>query len=244
MIPIATRGLARLWRLALSDILATLRDPMLVIAATMCLVPPLLFALWGDEIRAFGLRQFGLSNLLLLLAPVAIMLPASLIGWVVGFLLLEDRDEGTLLALSVTPVGKGGVLGFRLIAAGALSAMLAAATLPFVLPGLDPGHALGVLVLVGLSGVLASVALPALARNKVEGLALTKISNLAIIVPLAALLPAPFRYGLGWLPSYWLGELLLVDANPMAASLAVAVGVALHLAAIGLLIRRFLNRSG
>ena len=32
--------------------------------------------------------------------------------------------------------------------------------------------------------------------------------------------------------------------NSLAASLAVAVGVALHLAAIGLLIRRFLNRSG
>ncbi len=240
----ATRSLTRLGRLALSDILATLRDPMLVIAATMCLVPPLIFALWGNQIAAFGAENFGVPDLRRVLAPVALILPAALIGWVVGFLLLEDRDEGTLLALAVTPVGQGGVLSFRLIAAGCLSAVLAAATLPFVLPGLDPVRALGALVLVGLSGVLATVALPALARNKVEGLALTKVSNLAILVPLAALLPAPFRYLFGWLPSYWLGELLLVEAGPLVASLAVAVGAVLHLAAIALLIRRFMARSG
>jgi fluoroquinolone transport system permease protein len=238
------RQVGRVWRLTVSDVLATLRDPVLVIAATMSLVPPLLFALWGEQIVAFGAGQLGVPDLRRLLAPSALLLPASLIGWVVGFLVLEDRDEGTLLALSVTPVGKGGVLGFRLAAAGGLSALLAAATLPFVLPGLDPLRVLAVLVLVGLAGVLATVILPALARNKVEGLALTKISNLVILVPLAALLPAPFRYLFGWLPSYWLGELLFVEAGPIAASLMVAAGVVLHLCAIGLLVRRFLNRSG
>lgn len=244
MSPGATRSFTRLWQLALSDILATLRDPMLVIAATMCLVPPLIFALWGNQIVAFGAEHLSVSDLRLVLAPVALMLPASLIGWVVGFLLLEDRDEGTLLALAVTPVGQGGVLSFRLIAAGCLSALLAAATLPFVLPGLDLLRGFATLVLVGLSGMLATAVLPALARNKVEGLALTKVSNLVILVPLAALLPAPFRYLFGWLPSYWLGELLFVGAGPFAASLEVAVGIVLHLAAIGLLIRRFLGRAG
>ena len=158
--------------------------------------------------------------------------------------LLEDRDEGTLLALAVTPVGQGGVLSFRLVAAGCLSALLAAATLPFVLPGLGLLQGLATLVLVGLSGVLATAVLPALARNKVEGLALTKVSNLVILVPLAALLPAPFRYLFGWLPSYWLGELLFVGAGPVVTSLAVAAGVALHLGAIALLVRRFLRRAG
>lgn len=244
MIPGAARSLGRLWRLTLSDVLATLRDPMLFIAATMCLVPPLIFALWGEQIVAFGAAHLGVPDLRLVLAPVALMLPAALIGWVVGFLLLEDRDEGTLLALAVTPVGKGGVLGFRLVAAGLLSAVLAAVTLPFVRPGLDLFGVLATLVLVGLSGVLATVILPAIARNKVEGLALTKVSNLVILVPLAALLPAPFRYLFGWLPSYWLGELLFVEAGPVWVSLAFVAGVVLHLMAIGLLVRHFLRKAG
>ncbi len=36
-----------------------------------------------------------------------------LIGWVTGFLLLEDRDDGPLLAVDVTPIGKCGFLAYR-----------------------------------------------------------------------------------------------------------------------------------
>ena len=42
--------------------------------------------------------------------------------------------------------------------------------------------------------VIAAALLPALARNKVEGLALTKLTNIMAVVPLLALLPSPWRF--------------------------------------------------
>ena len=58
----------------------------------------------------------------------------TLIGWVTGFLLLEDRDEGTLLALDVTPVGKSGFLLYRVGVTATLAVALTLYAWPLVIP--------------------------------------------------------------------------------------------------------------
>ena len=55
------------------------------------------------------------------LAPIVFVLPALLIAWVTGFLMLEDRDDRALLALDVTPPGKAGFLAYRVTVTAGVS---------------------------------------------------------------------------------------------------------------------------
>jgi hypothetical protein len=61
---------------------------------------------------------------------------------------------------------------------------------------------------VAAEAILATAVLPAMARNKVEGVALTKLTNLAAFVPLIAFLPSSWRFLAGPVPTYWIGEML------------------------------------
>jgi hypothetical protein len=172
-------------------------------------------------------------------------IPAFLVGWVTGFLLLEDRDEGTLLALDVTPLGKGGFLAYR---AGVTALVTAGITLlawPLIAPVLTIGTAFLVAALVAAEAVAATVVLPAIARNKVEGLALTKLTNIAGIAPLLAFIPSPLRYIAGVVPTFWIGE-LLGPVTPPALPLAVSaiLAIAVHTATVWFLFALFRRRPG
>lgn len=228
----------RVGRLLAADAKSVWRDPILGVALGMSLAIAPGLAAFSIQIDAVMADQFGLADASRLLVPMALVLPAMLVAWMVGFLLLEDRDDGALLAIAVTPVGRPAFLAWRSALAALLAALFCVYGCALVAPGL-PLPLVGILAaLIGAEAVAAAVILPALARNKVEGLALTKLTNLAALAPFLALLPAPWRYLGGIIPSYWIGELLLVPAGE-ALPLAASVGLALvcHVAALLLVFR-------
>ena len=101
------------------------RDPILLLVMVMSALMPVLFTTFKADLNQFGLQFFDLPNLSTYVAPIAFLMPAYLIGWVFGFLLLEDRDDHTLLAVETTAVGKQGFLIYRLTIASIISAILA-----------------------------------------------------------------------------------------------------------------------
>jgi fluoroquinolone transport system permease protein len=234
----------RFGRLLLSDAMNIGRDPMLLFAIVLSVVPAIAFHLGQADMDAAALAAFGVERFSRYVAPVALLVPPFLIGWVTGFLLLEDRDDGPLAAVAVTPVGKGGFFAYRATVTVLVTAAVTVLGLRLILPELGPGQAVLLLVLVPGEAVIAALVLPAIARNKVEGLALTKLTNLAIIAPLLAIVPTPWRLLGGVVPSYWIGELLGLSGQsplPMAALAGVAVSV--HLAWGCLLYRLFVRRT-
>jgi hypothetical protein len=219
----------RLATLLAADAMNVGRDPMLVSACILSVLPSV--GLWAarDAIDSAGAGA-GIDALSLYFVPVALLLPAFLIGWVTGFLLIEDRDDGPLLALDVTPVGKAGFLVYRLAVSGVLAAAITVLAMQLLLPSAPLWLKLLLLVTIPADAALSAVVLLALARNKVEGLALTKLINLAVIVPFAALIPSPLRFAAGIIPTYWLGELLgLVGAAAVPQLLATILLVATHI---------------
>jgi fluoroquinolone transport system permease protein len=219
----------RLATLLAADAMNVGRDPMLVSACILSVLPSV--GLWAarDAIDSAGAGA-GIGALSLYFVPVALLLPAFLIGWVTGFLLIEDRDDGPLLALDVTPVGKAGFLVYRLAVSGVLAAAITVLAIQLLLPPAPLWLKLLLLVTIPADAALSAVVLLALARNKVEGLALTKLINLAVIVPFAALIPSPLRFAAGIIPTYWLGELLgLVGAAAVPQLLATILLVATHI---------------
>jgi hypothetical protein len=220
------------------------RDPMLLLATAMSIGPALLMVYGRGPLDAAAEHAFELAGFSRYIVPFVLILPAMLIGWVTGFLLLEDRDDGPLLALEATPVGKGGFLGYR----GTVTALVAAGITLWASNLLLPDGNLLIdallALLVAAEAVMAAVVLPAFARNKVEGLALTKLTNIAALVPFVALVPSPWRYIAGALPPYWIGELLSPGVTFVPVWAAIALALVTHAAGVMLLFRMFARRVG
>lgn len=235
----------RFARLFLSDALNVARDPTLVFATLFSLMPAVAFFFGRQPMDAAAAAAFGIADFSRYLAPVALCLPAYLVGWVTGFLFLEDRDEGTLTAIDVTPVGKAGFMGYRVSVTVALATVVTLFGAALVLPGAGWPFAFLLAGLVALQAVSAAFVLPALARNKVEGLALTKLTNIAAVAPLLAVVPSPWRYLAGVVPSFWVGELFGLSPQPLLpAPAVVALALAVHLVIAALLFRLMLRRAG
>lgn len=221
----------RFGRLLASDALNASRDPMLVFATVMSVLPWLGIWYFRDMIDDAVAESFGVGGFSDYLTPFAVLIPAMLIGWVTGFLLLEDRDEGTLLAIDVTPVGKAGFLAYRAVATVVLVAAIAFPATLTLMPTLGVWLALLVALLAGVEGVAAAAVLPAVARNKVEGLALTKVTNIAALLPLIAIVPSGWRYLAGVLPPFWIGEIALLSGERiLSVPVVVLLAVLSHLA--------------
>ena len=234
----------RFGRLLAADAMNVARDPIMPLAIIMCLVPAIALRLFGGSMDSAAEAAFGLPDLSRYVAAIALVIPAGLLGWVAGFLLLEDRDEGTLLAIDVTPVGKQGFLAYRVSATALAAVALTLYNCWLAIPGLTIPTMLLLCVVVACNAVAAAVILPAFARNKVEGLALTKLTNLVILLPLIAAIPSPLRFFGGILPSYWVGELLGLPATPLPLAVAAPLAIAVNVAAVALLFGWFGRRAG
>lgn len=234
----------RLLRLIGSDARNVGRDPILFVALCISVLPALLIFFFRAQLDAAG-AAIGMAGFADIAGAFALALPAFLIGWVTGFLLLEDRDDGPLMAMEVTPIGKGGFLIYRTGVTAAISFLLGLGTCWAIFPGTALGIALLLSAMLAMEAVTVAFLLLALAGNKVEGLALSKLLNFAAIAPVLAALPWTWRYAGGVIPSFWIGEALHLspgDALPLPAVLLA--GTAVHVAVVGLSLWLALRRIG
>lgn len=233
----------RFGQLFVSDALNVARDPTLIFATLFSLVPAIAFFFGKASMDEAAEATFGIANFSLYIASVALCLPAYLVGWVTGFLFLEDRDEGTLIAIDITPVGKTGFMGYRLTVTVLLTMAVTLFGAWLVVPQAGWPTAALLAVLVALQAVSAAFVLPAIARNKVEGLAVTKLVNMLAVAPLLAFVPSPWRYLAGFVPAFWVGEMFAGERYlPMPAVVALALVV--HFAAAVLLYRLMRLKAG
>jgi fluoroquinolone transport system permease protein len=210
--------------------------PLGLAVAARWLLPPAIAALAGR-------LPFDLAALYPhLMSYVLLLLPPAICGMVVGFILLDQRDDHTLTALRVTPLPLTGYLIYRLAAPMLLGLGMTLIALP--LAGLLP---LGPLELLGLALAAAPLApltalfLAAFAANKVQGFALQKALGLFLIAPfLGAVLPPPWQVVLWLVPTYWPAALLgaIPGDGVLLGSLLVG-GLVYQGVLLGGLVRRF-----
>ena len=182
---------------------ALLPAPFLMGALAKFGIPPL------DALLA---RQFGFSlqpwyglidGLLLYLTP-------TLLGMISTFLMLEERDEGIADFYNITPAGGRAYhiarLGLPMAWAFVCSLVVGAI---FTLRALAPMVLLGACLISAAAGALMTLGVSRFAKNRVEGLALSKLTGLSLLGLVAVwFIPAPFSWFFGFMPSYWLGILL------------------------------------
>ncbi|MBI1389027.1 MAG: hypothetical protein GC154_11320 [bacterium] len=168
-------------------------------------------------------------------------------GVVTSFILLEERDEGTLAALRVTPLPPRDYLLHR-----ALLPMLCCApalALSFALTCMDGmtwNGRFAVAAAASFWAPLTGLFTAALAENKIQGFALLKLVGIFQAFPLAAyFVPMPWQLAFGVVPIYWplkMHWMLIDGAGPVWP--CFAAGALLHIICIILLMKIFIRRAG
>jgi fluoroquinolone transport system permease protein len=189
------------------------------------------------EAAGFDLTQY--YPLLISLLAMAMPLVA---GTVIGFLLLDQRDDRTLMALQVTPLGLDGYLVYRLAIPLALSVVFTAVMIP--LTGLA---ALGwvEILLIALSAAplapIMSLFLVLFAENKVQGFALTKASGVIVLPPMVAyFVPGIWHWAFGIVPTFWPARFCwALQAGDASAVWIFLIGWAYLAALLAVFIGRF-----
>lgn len=236
--------LAAIRALGAIDLRNVARDPMLrwVMLLTPCFgllfryaVPPITAAL--DRNLGFELAPY--YPLLMSFLP---LLVAGMLGAVVGFLLLDQRDDQTLSALLVTPLSLADYLRYRMLVM--LIVCLAFSwTVP--LAGLTETNWTQILVSSLVAAPLAPIYalfLASFASNKVQGFALAKALGV-VIVPciLAYFVTGPWQLAFGIVPHFWPMKVFwLFDTGATGSALMHALlGLAWQGMLLMLLTRRF-----
>lgn len=173
-----------------------------------------------------------------------LMSAPGMIGFVIGFLLLDERDTGTLRALRVTPMSMRLYLTYRVV--GPLVVGTAATVLGYRLAGLSPIGAtalVGIALVAGLAAPLLALVLATAAPNKVAGFAVVKILNAVNLLPIAAFfIREPWQYFAGVLPTYWPMRALWSAAADESHAGFLAMGAVVGVAAVALAARLFDRR--
>jgi fluoroquinolone transport system permease protein len=175
------------------------------------------------------------SSILLLIAPLVS-------GTVVGFLLLDQRDERTLLALQVTPISLMSYVTYRLAMPMILSFMM---TVVGFLVADATKVQLGIVSLASIVAAplaaITALALNAFASNKVQGLALTKLAGVFLLPPLGALfVPSVWHHVLGVIPTFWApATYRALEAGSSVAAVYIVIGLLYQSALVYLLFRGF-----
>jgi fluoroquinolone transport system permease protein len=199
-------------------------------------VPPIAVAVEGR----FGLDLAPYYPLVMSSLPLVV---ASLIGTVVGFLLLDQRDDETLTALLVTPLSLGDYLRYRMLASLVLSSALSCVTVP--LAGLAATTSVQLVVTSVVAAPLAPIYalfLATSAANKVQGFALVKVAGIVFVPCIVAyFVPTPWQNAFGLVPHYWAMRVYwLFDAGAtQAAFVHASIGLAWQASLLVLLARRF-----
>ena len=142
---------------------------------------------------------------------IFLMMP-MMVGLVIGFLLLDQRDDQTLTALQVTPITLNGYLAYRI----GLPILLSLVETVLVIPAsnllrVDFATVLLVALACAPLAPLYALAMASLAQNKVQGMAISKLLGLSLLPPaIAFFVTADWQLVLGLAPTYWPVKLFLV----------------------------------
>lgn len=232
------RGLVR------SDLRNMSRDSLSLFMA----VYPFILAVvmrWLLPIATDGLSaRFGLDlsqyNPLILTFFGLLIMPA-LFGTILGFLLLDERDDNTIVAIQVTPLSTAGFFGYRLLQPVLLTILGTLVIIPIINVHHIPFWQLLPIALVSaLCAPIYGLLLASLANNKVQGLAISKGIGSFLMGPMLAwFVSIPGQWLFGILPNYWSAKALwlLLNGEPYWGYLII--GVLVSMLWIWVFFRRF-----
>ncbi|UMZ73043.1 hypothetical protein [Natranaerofaba carboxydovora] len=228
-----------------NDIKNITRDAILI----MSILAPILFAsairfvvpIIGELLR----EQYGFNLLehYTFIIGFMIVLTPLMIGTLIGFLILDERDEDIITFYSVTPLLKSGYIYYRTFIPAVFN-LVFTIILVYYTGVLEVSFLtlVPVVLMASLAVPMMALFLGAFAGNKVEGLALSKGVGIMFFGPVIGYLVGSWWNILaGILPPYWVSMAFLsqVDKVGVAYLFYIVVGIGIHTFIIGLLYKKF-----
>lgn len=231
-----------------ADARSVVRDPLLRWLMLYPLVVALAVRAGSGAAAAWLALRFGadLTPYYPLVMSFVLLMPSMLVGMVVGFLLLDQRDDHTLAAIGVTPLTLAGYAGYRIALPLALSFAITLVALKLAgLVDLSLGANVAAAVAAAPLAPFYALFLGAFAENKVQGFALTKALGILVVPPCIAWFVAPpWQWLFGLDPLYWPARLYweLAAGRDLAGTYFVT-GLAVQAVVLAVLLRRFERRG-
>lgn len=184
--------------------------------------------------------QFPITAWYGLADGMLICLTPMFVAMLSAFMLLEERDEGLSAFYQITPAEGYSYLfarvGIPMIWAFINTLIVSAI---FKISSLSFGVILSSSLISSFTGISLAMMVVSIAGNRVEGLAVSKMMGISFMgFILIWFIPAPYHFFLAFLPSFWIGKLLLDGANLFSFLL----GLITCFLWIALFTRRFLKR--
>ena len=127
------------------------------------------------------------------IAVFALMMP-MIFGALIGFSILDDRDDNVLMTVKVTPLGLQRFFAFRLIMIFIFAILASIFVILFAdIGGLELYEVIAISVVSALSAPLTGLFINSFASNKIEGFAIMKGFGVLIFVPLVSLFVFDFK---------------------------------------------------
>lgn len=236
----------RVGTLVLTDLRNWSRDPMLLLAAVGPLALALVMrgglpALSGEFVPLDPVRYYPLA------AGTLVLFGPYLYGFVVGVFMLEDREQNVLGALRVTPLTGRGYLAYRGVTVYLLSVVgTVASVVLFGLVSVRVSILLPVVAVAALGGPAVSFLFASVADDTIGAFAINKLLGIPILVCVAAVAAVlePIQFLAGLFPPYWPLKAFVTGLGGDQTFLAyLAVGLIVHVVALGAFVRRFEHRS-
>ncbi|WP_270452512.1 ABC transporter permease [Halonatronomonas betaini] len=157
---------------------------------------PLLFGLIGRFLLPYIEDQTGFVIEMyadVVIAVFALMMP-MIFGALIGFSILDDRDDNVLMTVKVTPLGLQRFFAFRLIMIFIFAILASIFVILFAdIGGLELYEVIAISVVSALSAPLTGLFINSFASNKIEGFAIMKGFGVLIFVPLVSLFVFDFK---------------------------------------------------
>ncbi len=232
-------------RFSFFQMLAYMRRDMMLFAVCFAPIPvgivfrfaiPFLEAALTDRFH----RSAIISPYYALIDTFFAMLSPTMFCFVSAMVSLEEADEKTAAYLFVTPLGKNGYLAARFCIPSVVAFVVTVVLLPvFKLTSLSMIDI--VLLAAGgtLQGIITSLLILTISSNKLEGMAVAKLSGLIMFgAAIPFFIKDDLQYMLFSLPSFWIGK--AVYENIL---LYMLPAFALSVMWICFLLKRYLRKS-
>jgi len=228
--------------LGAADVKNVIRDPFLKWMIPAPFLMAIAFRFLIPEITTMAAPWIALEAYYpLLLSTIVVFIPL-MYGIVVGFMLLDERDENTLTALKVTPMSPRKYLLYRVTTPVIVSIVTTMLAYPLVgLVDIGVASLAVVSALASMSAPFIALIFAAFARNKVEGFAIQKMLGGVFMIPLVAyFIPSNWQLLFGVFPTYWpLKAFWVACEGGSGVWIYVLAGILVHMVFIGLLMKRF-----
>lgn len=174
-----------------------------------------------------GLLRFGIPLLIEYVPSAAdyyleivcffALINAMFPGFIISFILLDEKDWNLFPAIKVTPVSLSGFLASRMVFMLIFSFLSSLMLLLF-----NNIYSISIVKAVQLS-ILCAMNIPIFillitgtAKNKIEGLTIMKIANITLIIPIAIFFfESSWEYIFGIFPAFWIYAFMDYQGNQL-----------------------------